>query len=176
MGVVKEPRDGRDEGAPGGVVEFSQMEIVAEAPSLDVSTRQRTLGFMRAWISEAPAELVQIQPKPYRTRVGYHPIPGGTVTLIHRWWRPGDAERCGLCPAGSCCASDGSCAINVDGKVPKADAPMFDSTPTSALVGDRERFGRAFVDDLRPGHIRHGGQDLPGSDVFCHVGAERDRL
>jgi hypothetical protein len=172
MGVKKLPQDGDDDGTrEDGGVDFSMMEVVAEAPADDVSSRQRTLGFMRAWVADVeagpepeptsclppPSDLVQLQPHPYRTRVGYHPVIGGDVTLIHRWWRPGDTERCALCPAGLCCASDGSCAINVDGKVPKADAPLYDSTPAAGLVRDRERVGRVFLDNLGAGHVGRGG-------------------
>lgn len=85
-----------------------------------------------------PRETISLQPRPLRSHVSYKQIGNRTVTAIARVWRPGDAGRCMLCPAGQCCAVKDVCLIQVEEHVPSDSAGMFSS------VG-RPR------DDVRPG-------------------------
>lgn len=71
-------------------------------------------------------ELVRPQPVPIRTRAVRHQTPSGDwVTTIDRTWRDGDAARCTLCPAGTCCAEGDQCLMTIDGFVGPERTSLF---------------------------------------------------
>jgi hypothetical protein len=44
------------------------------------------------------------QPMPSHLHMAWTKVGGTTVTSIMRTWKPGDVERCKLCPLGQCIA------------------------------------------------------------------------
>lgn len=63
------------------------------------------------------------QPEPTRTYVSY---VGGTTAIV-RVWRPGEAARCRLCPAGECSydTEDRLCLVSIAQVIPRSTAPSF---------------------------------------------------
>jgi hypothetical protein len=98
-----------------------------------------------------------MQPIPFETMVGRQPImPGLSLTIITRNWRPGDEQRCRLCDRCSASRRTHCCTVWTSDDVPKDAADLYSmrgrGAPTLPL--DRRR-----VDDL--GLAVYGGPDRP---------------
>jgi hypothetical protein len=64
-----------------------------------------------------------LQPKPDRLQV-IHPTPDSTAMM--RGWKPGDPQRCRLCPRAECTAdANDYCLVAVPDYVPNHECGMF---------------------------------------------------
>jgi hypothetical protein len=71
-------------------------------------------------------DVLALQPHPIGLGVIRVDQPGYRATVISRKWAPGDADRCRLCPAGTCCADPwGTCTMLVPGVVPAGGLALF---------------------------------------------------
>jgi hypothetical protein len=68
------------------------------------------------------AAVLPIQPEPEQTRVVYLRLFGRVITAVMRCWRPGDAQRCTLCPR--CKAYGDGCLMIFSRRVTRAEAPL----------------------------------------------------
>lgn len=75
-------------------------------------------------------DLLRIQPLPIDTRVVRFVSSNGDFSSVLRRWRPGDSERCRLCPTGKCWAQDDLCLIAVNRFVATDEAPLLDVSNT----------------------------------------------
>lgn len=105
-------------------------------------TRRQALGVLAA-LSAAPAALpalaeaaaapppveppatVPLQPLPAALSVARMTVAGRPITAIMRHWKPGDAERCRLCPRHLCeVNSAGACLVLVPQHVADHEAAL----------------------------------------------------
>lgn len=66
------------------------------------------------------------QPEPLMWAATYIEGPDGGRTVIARFWEPGDAARCRLCPLGRCTVTRGGlCQVTYRGHVSAVAAPLY---------------------------------------------------
>jgi hypothetical protein len=97
-----------------------------------------TPGWLSRWFGKPLVDdLAEIealgQPSPVYAQL----VVLGDRTAIMRRWRPGDTERCQLCPVGTCVAYQNACLLGVPGLVEGDEALLF------STIGLRRNGGAA---------------------------------
>jgi hypothetical protein len=109
-----------------------------------------------------------VQPTPWATGVAYLQEGSTVVTIISRWWRPGEPGRCGLCPR--CVALKDVCTVGVKMRVERSAAPLFS---TRELLDSVPGPLRPRVEGLAGSELRlYRGDDIPGQALDCRPGID----